>query len=165
MQKVGVAFSISKTFKHFWFILLERLVYLRLKLMIGDPLKCRLTIITFATPSWGQLYSFSWMFENTVTPPSLKTTKLFYRSYCFFIKFSLTLHKDIGSLHWFIPMDNVYNKTSWGWSNSFWKHHCPTATNLDSQTPEELALTFLASPLQLGIFYFKGRLWQRAFML
>lgn len=86
MQKVGVAFSISKTFKHFWFILLERLVYLRLKLMIGDPLKCRLTIITFATPSWGQLYSFSWMFENTVTPPSLKTTKLFYRSYCFFYK-------------------------------------------------------------------------------
>lgn len=104
MQKVGVAFSISKTFKHFWFILLERFIYLRLKLMIGDPLKCRLTIITFATPSWGQLYSFSWMFESTVTPLSLKATKLFYSSYCFLESFLLFYNRildlNISSFLW-----------------------------------------------------------------
>lgn len=154
MQKVGVAFSISKTFKHFWFILLERFIYLRLKLMIGDPLKCRLTIITFATPSWGQLYSFSWMFESTVTPLSLKTTELFYRSYCFLESFLLFYKRILDLYISSFPMDNIYKKMSRGWSDSFWKHHCPTATKLDSQTPEELDLMFLASLLQLGILYF-----------
>lgn len=115
MQKVGVAFSVSKTFKHFWFILLERLVYLRLKLMTGDPLKCRFTIITFSTPSWGQLYSFSWMFKkkHCNTPQILKLHNYFIKV-TIHRKFPLALQKDTASLCWFIS--SICTKTSRSWS-------------------------------------------------